>query len=390
MDNKKKDIVIELNLSEYLHHHRFRIVQGGVLALFLIVLAGACSVGSNKNDATEGYASSDIVQTEDVGTLSDVKKEYEEVSETDVITDLLTKYYVAYAKNDIETLETICYPISDAEKGYIKVIAKYAESYDDVKVYTKKGYEENSYFVSVVYDVKYKDVKTKAPGMDFYYVCTDDNGNLYINNAYSTFNTTMKEYEDDPNVTALILEFEKTDDVIKLQKQVQDAYDAAIKKDSDLKNLMNTTLPNAVTKWAEKNAEEEKAKAEAEAKAEKEKKEAEEKAKEEAAKTENENAQSDTTEAAKTETTEATKTDDTKTEKTEKEEKFVAPFERGDKIRLTESVNIRKKDSKKADRVGLAFSGEYVKVVKCKKNGWTKVKWKGKKGYVLTSVLEEQ
>ena len=34
----------------------------------------------------------------------------------------------------------------------------------------KPGADENSYIVSVAYDLKYKNIETPAPGLDFFYV----------------------------------------------------------------------------------------------------------------------------------------------------------------------------------------------------------------------------
>lgn len=63
--------------------------------------------------------------------------------------------------------------------------------------------------------------------------------------------------------------------------------------------------------------------------------------------------------------------------------------EEGDEIVLTSTVNIRKSMSKQAKKVGVAYAGETVVVVMCYEEGWTKVKWNGKTGYILTELLLE-
>ena len=387
---KKKDIVIEINfnLNEYLHSKLKYVVEAAVLMVFLIVLACACGNGGS---SAEGGDSSDA--TESHATESDVQKEYDQLSQNDEVTAFLRSYYDAYAEGDTDTLETLAYPISESEKGYIKVLSEYIESYDNLQVYTKQGYDADSYFVSVVYDIKFKDVDTLNPSMDFFYICTDDEGKLYIDNVYSNYNMTSGETEADENVTSLILAFENAGDVVALQSEVQEAYDAALEADESLEEMMNETIPDALTKWAEEEA---KAAAEKEAAAEEEAEEASEESDEESDKDADSDKESgsdaddesDKTSGNDEDADSDSGKDDSAESKSEAEEDF--PFEKGDKIRLIESVNIRSEKSTKSDRVGLAFSGEYVKVIKCYSSGWTKVKWSGKTGYVKTSILEEQ
>ena len=44
--------------------------------------------------------------------------------------------------------------------------------------------------------------------------------------------------------------------------------------------------------------------------------------------------------------------------------------------------------SETASKVGTAFSGEKVTVVMSYAEGWTKVTWNGKTGYVKTDLLQ--
>ena len=60
----------------------------------------------------------------------------------------------------------------------------------------------------------------------------------------------------------------------------------------------------------------------------------------------------------------------------------------GTVITLTSSTNIRSSMSETADKVGVAFAGEKVTVVMSYAEGWTKVTWNGKEGYVKTELLQ--
>ena len=59
----------------------------------------------------------------------------------------------------------------------------------------------------------------------------------------------------------------------------------------------------------------------------------------------------------------------------------------GDRITLTDSVNIRTSMSETADRVGLAYQGDVVTVIMSYAEGWTKVSWNGQTGYAKTEYL---
>jgi hypothetical protein len=405
---KKEKFELELSLEGFKHwvlHHEKESGGALILIVFLIILAVSSSVSSKKmNSLTEGeYSSSYLSQEAEKQRIEEKKEEvaaeYKEEEENTEITNLISAYYTAYCDGDTDTLSTLAKPLSDMEKGYVGVFSQYVESYQDISVYTKGGYEEDSYFVSVVYWLKFKDIDTLNPGMDFFYVQTAEDGTFYIDNVYSNFNLSSGEYELDDNVSSLIQEFEKADDVTALQKEVQENYDAALASDEALKTMMEETLPNAVSQWAkdynaalneaakaeeEAKAAEEAAKAEEEAKAAEEAAKAEEEAKaaEEAAKAEEEAKAAEEAAKAAEEAAAA--------EEQQQETTTINYVDAGTVIRLKAATNIRESMSESADRVGVAFEGEQITVVQSYEEGWTKVTWGDKTGYVKTEVLLDQ
>ena len=62
-------------------------------------------------------------------------------------------------------------------------------------------------------------------------------------------------------------------------------------------------------------------------------------------------------------------------------------FNEGDRITLTQSVNIRTAMSETADRVGLAYQGDVVTVIMSYAEGWSKVSWNRQTGYAKTEFL---
>ena len=63
-------------------------------------------------------------------------------------------------------------------------------------------------------------------------------------------------------------------------------------------------------------------------------------------------------------------------------------FHEGDTIRLSESVNVRQSIGESANLVGMAYQGDVVTVIMSYAEGWTRVSWNGKTGYIKTDLLK--
>ena len=394
----------------------------------------------------------------DSNPLSGAYQSYSEEDTDSEISTLLTTYYNACANNDLDTLATVAYPVSDAEKSYITFLSDYIDSYDVLSVYTKRGVDSDSYLVSAEVDVHFTGISTAAPGLDFFYVIkNEETGSLVINNVYSAFNQQNNEYDMDPTISSLIAEFEQQEDLLALQADVQARYNEGQLADADFNKFTSETLPQAIQKWAsdyktalaeaQKQAEEEAKKAEEEAaKAEDEAKKAEEEAAKAAEKeanaytvrvTDKVNVRtSASTDAdslgkvdagtelkayseegewtlvvfndqegyikteflervdASTEETTEEATDETTTEETTEEASSESAsttlYAQGEKVLLYTTVNIRESMSEDASKVALAYAGEYVEVIMQYEEGWTKVSYNGKEGYIKTEFLGPQ
>ena len=66
----------------------------------------------------------------------------------------------------------------------------------------------------------------------------------------------------------------------------------------------------------------------------------------------------------------------------------VSSLPEGTVVRLSNTTNIRSSMNETADKVGVAYAGENVTVVMSYAEGWTKVKWNSKTGYVKTDLLK--
>lgn len=210
-----------------------------VLIIVLIIIASGSKKG--KTDSTEASTQLSVEEFEFDDSYTEESK--------DLIATLLSDYYTAYCADDLETLDTLAYPMTDNEKSYIGVVSQYYESVGDITAYAKSGLEEGSFFVSVENTIKFYGVDTVAPTLDFFYIETDAEGNLYISNAYSNFNMTYQETTLDDDVLELISKYIDDSEFADLQSSVQQKYDEAIASDENLKTMLETTLSGAIKQW---------------------------------------------------------------------------------------------------------------------------------------------
>lgn len=345
-----------------------RFFIAAALFVALLVLLWACT-GPNApqkepSSDTETPSTEPTTEESTIGNF-ELDSDFEKDAHED-INNLIANYFKAYASGDVDTLEMIATPISDNEKSYINVFSEYIESYENVVCYTKSGLTENSYLVSVYFDLKFYNVATMAPGLDFFYVETADDGSVYINNLYSPYNLSRTENELDPNVYAIILKFEQQEDSVALREEVETAYTEAVASDVDLATMLSTTIPNAMTAWMESLS----------APAQ------------------------DTTEPEEQDTQEQTETVEEPAEEPQEEPAEETPAEEQPdpspeetpavvKVKVNiKSVNVREEPSKSADVIAGAKKGDtFTKLGE--EDNWTKIDYKGKTGYIKSEYLTE-
>lgn len=237
-----KDFFIKV--KEFCSDNKKYVGVAAVLLCLIILLAVVTANG--KKDKKENTEVTEQTQV----SVEDFQFETEYTDDKkDEITQLLQNYYTAYVSADLDTLANIAYPMTDNEKSYIGVVSQYYETVSDITVYSKAGLENGSYFVSVENNIKFYGVDTVAPTLDFFYIATDDNGQLYINNVYSNFNRTYAEEELDSGIVSLISKYTSDSDFANLQESVQSKYDEAVNSDANLKEMLETTLTGAIKQW---------------------------------------------------------------------------------------------------------------------------------------------
>lgn len=407
--------------------NNIRYITAGALFLLLILVLVNC--GASRNGSGEGET---VVNTETETEEAFQIDAYEEVNA------LIQQYLTAYAEGDVDTITSLAAPVSDTEKSYIAEYSKYIDSYQNIKCYTKHGLDDKSYMVSVYLEIKFTDAETAAPGLDFFYIRTNDDNTLTIDNLYSQYNSRMQENALDTSVQSLIDQYESSEDMIALQREVQEKYDAALAADATLTDVVTNKIPTAITEWRKallaQNSEGETETA-AETETSEEPAQPETESSEETVEAEEPVQPAETNERVyTTDVVNVRASADTAAEKLgtlekgtaitrngtegewsivnyggvtgyimtefltteEPQEEAAADNEpqaggslsEGTVITLTDSVNIRAGMSETAEKIGTAFPGEKVTVVMSYAEGWTKINWNNKIGYIKTSLLQ--
>lgn len=214
------------------------IVVIGIGILILLIIIGAISVGVRK--FKENHSS--------VPSISAGSEAYQ-VEAQEAINKMITDYFTALADHDTYVLKEVLSPVYDNELLYNGIVSDYVDGYENVTCYAKEGLEEGDYLVAVYYEMKYSKVRTVAPGMQFFYVKTDQDNELYIDNVYCQHNLIYKESETDPNIENLLSSFRAEPDLATMIEKVQSDYDDAISSNSNLKEMVEVIIPEALKDW---------------------------------------------------------------------------------------------------------------------------------------------
>lgn len=256
---------------------------------------------------------------------------------------LLATYYNAMAEGDTETILSICSEYSENELLRLQERAKYLEYYPTLEIYTKPGPEAGSTVAYVYYKLVFVNHAEEVPGFQAWYICTNEEGNLYIN-------TTGELPED---VNDYIVTVSTQADVVELYNKVQVEYNEVITAHPELLTYMqelsaqvNTSVGTVL---AQENA-------------------------------------SNAGEDGNTDATGTENGGDTGTDVQPSEE---APVDNGPQYATaTTTVNVRSSDSEQADKLGKVTGGSRVQVQEVIANGWTKIVFEGKDGYIKSEYLQ--
>ena len=250
------------------------------------------------------------------------------------VNKLVETYYEASAKGDLDTISSIYRGLEDTELLKVVAASEYIEDYQNIVVYTKPGPVDDSYVVYVEMDVKLNDYDTSIPGLETLYICTDEDGQLYINGDIA--DSSIIDYLRLVNVQ---------EDVIDLNNTVADRYNKMVQSDEELAELLTKMRSDMQVSVGEALA---------------------------------------SSEAATNAASEGTGESAADQEETSSDGQTVTTHT----IRATDVINIRSSDSETADIIDKTSKGQEYKQLEALANGWSKIEYKGGVAYVKTEFFE--
>ncbi len=303
-------------------------------ALFVLAVVLTVVIALNANKRTKEIAASVAdASLESTLEITEVipmaENAYEDVNY------LINEYYTALANGDSDTIKSIYKGLEDTQLLKAVAASDYIEEFRVVTVYTKPGPVAGSYVAYVYNEVKLFDYDKAVPGLESLYICTDDNGNLYINGDIANANEI--EYLKQVNLQ---------EDVIDLNNKVATEYNEMVNSDEALAEFLTKMRAGLQVSVGEALA---------------------------------------SSEASSDSASEETSSDDSASEATS--EAAVATVTTHT-IRATDVINIRSSDSETADVISKTAKGEEFKQLEALANGWSKIEYKGGIAYVKTEFFE--
>ena len=127
----------------------------------------------------------------------------------------------------------------ETDSGITKAVRKYyeertaqspfAEGYENLKTYTKRGKYKDTYLAFVRYDMKIKDIYTIAPGLEILYIEPDE----------ETGELCVEEEMPDQETREASQLLASQEDAGQLMTEVQAAYDGAVASDAILAEALS-------------------------------------------------------------------------------------------------------------------------------------------------------
>lgn len=172
----KKDITG--NIREYIIEHSkiiFPIIVCAAVAVTVVVALRARNTASGVNPDMTSVEAADKA-------IGEVLQDIPMVENADPAIDaLILAWYNAAANGDMETLTSLCDGMQDKDYFRYQEYAKYIEYYPVLEIYTKPGPKEGTTIAYVYYRTVFINHEEEFAGYKSHYICTDEEtGELYI------------------------------------------------------------------------------------------------------------------------------------------------------------------------------------------------------------------
>jgi len=276
-----------------------------------------------------------LAQTESIEESGVPNEPLEKDAYPDVNT-LIYTYYDSLAHGDSDSIASITRGLDEIGKIKIQELGKYIEKYPVVEIYTKPGPQKDSYVVFAYTKTKFDGFEEEVAGFQTFYVCTDENGTVYLN-----------EDEIPQDEIDYIYEINYQEDVVELYNKTTVEYNETMlankelfeylaTMESDIRAATGMLIANQTTSGGD-----------------------------------------------------GSQSQDGDGENQPQGGETQEPEVTGPVYAVAvATVNVRKSDSTQADKLGKVSKGDRIRVLEQKANGWSKVEYDGEQGYIKSEYLQ--
>lgn len=312
------------------------------LVMPLILIVAVCltvliALHANQRIVEETYAGTGADPGETQETIDPKLTALKENTNQD-IEDLVMTYFDAYSRGDMDTIKSLYEGLEEADELKLKEVSKYIDSVDSVKIYTKPGLDEGTWIAYIYTEVTFKGYKKAFPGMQTMYICSRNDGSLYING--DVVEGKVADYISEVSLQA---------DVVDLNNSVAAEYNDLITGDEELSKFLGE-----MSAQIQVSVDEALATMEA--------------------------GDSSVAEEEESSAGEAGNGEGEDTETPEEDGKVI--------IKALDVVNIRTSDSETADKISKTQKGQELEEIELLPNGWSKIKYEGREAYVKSEYFE--
>ena len=318
-----------------------KVVLPAVVVVAVAVTVSVSLSMNNRHREEQQNAESAAAVSSEIATEPTTEDVPLVANEEGAVYTLVATYYNAMATGDETTLRSVCDEISDKDMYRYLELAQYIDYYPTLEIYTKTGPEEGSVIAYVYYKIAFVGHEEEVPGYQALYICTNDQGEMYI-----------KRGENSEEVNDYIKTVSTQDDVVEFNNKITVEYNELMVDHPEVLQYISELDSQVSIAVGEKLA--------------------------------NQVAGDQNTDTSAEGGDQAADGQDTSAEGTEQPAEEQGP----QYVTTTTTVNVRSSDSEQADKLGKVAGGTKLQVLEQRANGWTKVDYEGKEGYIKTEFLQ--
>lgn len=203
------------------------------VSLLIIILFSFCAgwkMGKNSNDNELISKDETTESQEEENTALKLQKDaYESVNE------IIENYYIAKASGDINTITAIIDNFPENEEMWTRELSRYIEYIKVSSCYTLPGLTKDSFIVYPYLETKFYNIDSILPGTCSLYICKNSNGDYYIH-----------DYSTDSKVSDYITQISQNSEVQYFFNEVIVHYNDLLADNEEL-NAFMAELPNSVS-----------------------------------------------------------------------------------------------------------------------------------------------